>query len=98
MQTNENIESIIGNPKKAINRLAFPTILSMLLMFANNLIDSMWVGSLGPEPLAALGFISPLYLVIIGFGVGIGTGANSSSHDISVQKTLMIQIMPQCTA
>lgn len=49
----------------------------MLLMFANNLIDSMWVGSLGSEPLAALGFISPLYLVVIGFGVGIGAGANS---------------------
>ena len=53
------------------------TILSMLLMFANNLIDSMWVGGLGSEPLAALGFMSPLYLVIIGFGVGIGAGANS---------------------
>ena len=77
MQLNENIESIIGDPKKAIKRLAYPTILSMLLMFANNLIDSMWVGGLGSEPLAALGFMSPLYLVIIGFGVGIGAGANS---------------------
>ena len=77
MQANENIESIIGDPKKAINRLAYPTILSMLLMFANNLIDSMWVGGLGSEPLAALGFMSPLYLVIMGFGVGIGAGANS---------------------
>ena len=78
MQTNENIESIIGDPKKAINRLAYPTILSMLLMFANNLIDSMWIGGLGSAPLAALGFMSPLYLVIIGFGVGIGAGANSA--------------------
>ena len=77
MQTNENIESIIGDPRKAINRLAYPTIISMLLMFANNLIDSMWVGGLGSEPLAALGFMSPLYLVIMGFGVGIGAGANS---------------------
>ena len=77
METNKNIESIIGDPKKAINRLAYPTILSMLLMFANNLIDSMWVSGLGSEPLAALGFMSPLYLVIIGFGVGIGAGANS---------------------
>ena len=77
METNENIESIIGDPKKAINRLAYPTILSMLLMFANNLIDSMWVSGLGSGPLAALGFMSPLYLVIIGFGVGIGAGANS---------------------
>lgn len=77
MQLNENIESIIGDPKKAINRLAYPTILSMLLMYANNLIDSMWVGGLGSGPLAALGFMSPLYIVIIGLGVGVGAGANS---------------------
>ena len=77
MESNKNIESIIGDPKKAINRLSYPTILSMLLMFANNLIDSMWVAGLGSEPLAALGFMSPLYLVIIGIGTGIGAGANS---------------------
>ena len=53
MEINKNIESIIGDPKKAINRLAYPTILSMLLMYANNLIDSMWVSGLGSGPLAA---------------------------------------------
>ena len=77
MQLNENIEAIIGDPKKAIRRLAYPTILSMLLMYLNNLIDSMWVAGLGAGPLAALGFMSPLFLVIMGFGVGIGAGSNS---------------------
>lgn len=77
MQTNENIESIIGSPRKAINKLAFPTILSMLLMFLNNLIDSFWVAGINADALAALGFISPLYLVIIGLGSGVGAGANS---------------------
>ena len=77
MQANDNIESITGNPRKAINRLAFPTILSMLLMFLNNLIDSFWVAGINADALAALGFISPLYLVMIGLGNGIGAGANS---------------------
>ncbi len=77
MQTNDNIESITGNPRKAINKLAFPTILSMLLMFLNNLIDSFWVSGINADALAALGFISPLYLVMIGLGNGIGAGANS---------------------
>ena len=40
MKTNDNLDSIMGDPKDAINKLAFPTILSMLLMFLNNLIDS----------------------------------------------------------
>ena len=77
MKTNENIESILGNPRKAINKLAFPTIFSMFLMFLNNLIDSFWVAGINGEALAALGFISPLYLVIIGLGTGIGAGTNS---------------------
>lgn len=77
MQTNDNIGSIIGNPRKAINRLAFPTIFSMLLMFLNNIIDSFWVSGINADALAALGFISPLYLVMIGLGNGLGAGANS---------------------
>ena len=77
MPNTENIESIIGNPRKAINKLAFPTIFSMLLMFLNNLIDSFWVAGINSDALAALGFISPLYLVIIGLGSGVGAGANS---------------------
>ena len=77
MQTDDNIGLITGNPRKAINKLAFPTIFSMLLMFLNNLIDSFWVEGLNADALAALGFISPLYLVIIGLGNGVGAGANS---------------------
>ena len=77
MQGNENINSIIGSPRKAINKLAFPTIFSMLLMFLNNLIDSFWVSGINADALAALGFVSPLYLVIIGLGSGVGAGANS---------------------
>jgi len=77
MQTNDNIDLITGNPRKAINKLAFPTIFSMLLMFVNNLIDSFWVSGINADALAALGFIAPLYLVIIGLGNGVGAGANS---------------------
>ena len=77
MDFNSNIESIMGNPKKAINKLAFPIIFSMLLMLLNNIIDTFWVSGLNADALAALGFISPLYLVIIGIGTGIGAGANS---------------------
>ena len=71
MQRNENIDVITGNPRKTINKLAIPTILSMLLMFLNNLIDSFWVSGINADALAALGFISPLYLVIIGLGSGV---------------------------
>ena len=77
MEKNENIEMITGDPKKAINKLSIPIIASMILIFANNIIDSIWVAGLGPEPLAALGYITPLFLIMVGFGNGLGAGGNS---------------------
>lgn len=74
---NSNIEMITGDPKKAINKLALPIIASMFLIFASNIVDSIYVSGLGPEPLAALGYITPLFTVLVGIGNGIGAGGNS---------------------
>lgn len=73
----KNIEMITGDPKKAIIRLALPMMLSMLLIMLYNLADSIWVAGLGADALAAIGFITPLFMVLIGLGNGIGAGANS---------------------
>jgi putative MATE family efflux protein len=71
------ISLITGNPKKAIRSLAVPMIASMLLMMAYNLADSIWVAGLGSNALAALGFITPVFMIIIGIGNGLGAGATS---------------------
>ncbi len=77
MEMNENVEMITGDPKKAINKLAWPMIASMFLIFLNNIVDSIWVAGLGPGPLAAIGYVTPLFMVLVGFGNGIGAGATS---------------------
>ena len=77
MEKNANVEMVTGDPKKAINKLAWPLIASMLLIFLNNIIDSIWVAGLGPDPLAAIGYVTPLFMVLVGFGNGIGAGATS---------------------
>ncbi len=77
MEKNENVEMITGDPKKAINKLSVPIIASMFLIFANNIIDSIWVAGLGAEPLAALGYVTPLFMIMVGFGNGLGAGGNS---------------------
>ena len=73
----KNIEMITGDPKKAIVKLALPMMLSMLLIMLYNLADSVWVAGLGADALAAIGFITPLFMVLVGLGNGIGAGANS---------------------
>ena len=72
-----NIEMITGDPKKAIIKLSIPMMLSMFLIMLYNIADSVWVVGLGPDALAALGFITPLFVVLVGLGNGIGAGANS---------------------
>ena len=73
----EDIDLIVNHPKKAINKLALPIIISNLFMMLNNIIDGIWVSGLGPHPLAAVGFVTPLFLALVGFANGLGAGSNS---------------------
>ena len=77
MGDEENIKLIRGDPKKAIIKLSVPIMASMILVMIYNIADSIWVAGLGPEALAAIGFITPLFLLLVGLGGGIGAGANS---------------------
>lgn len=73
----ENIAIIKGDHKKAIRKLSWPIIVSMLVTFTYNLTDTIWISGLGTEALAALGFFMPIFLIIIGLGNGVGSGTNS---------------------
>ena len=45
-RTDENIELIRGDPKRAIRKLSVPTMMSMLILMIYNLADSLWVAGL----------------------------------------------------
>ena len=77
MEDNENIEILRGDPKKALIKLAVPMIFALLLLSLNHIIDRIWVAGLGTDPLAAIGFVSPIFMIIIGIGNGLGAGSNS---------------------
>ena len=77
MEKTEEIDLIVNHPKKAINKLALPIIISNLFMMLNNIIDGIWVSGLGPDALAAVGFVTPLFLAMVGFANGMGAGSNS---------------------
>jgi len=77
MKSHSNIAIVTGDPKRAIRKLSVPIMVSMLVTFAYNLADTVWVAGLGTDSLAALGFFMPIFLIIIGLGNGIGVGTNS---------------------
>lgn len=76
-ESENRINLIANNPKKAILELSWPMMVFMALMIGYNIINSIWVAGLGIESLAAIGFIAPIYAVVIGFGQGIGAGTTS---------------------
>lgn len=66
-----------GDPKTAIRRLSGPMIVAMLLMAIYNLADAIWVAGLGSDALAGVGFVTPLFMILIGLSNGLGAGATS---------------------
>ncbi len=77
MNKQDNVDLILGDSHTAIRKLAWPMMISMLLIMTYNLADSIWVAGLGPIALSAIGFITPIFTIIVGLGNGLGAGANS---------------------
>ncbi len=60
---------------KTLFRLTIPMIFGVLSMVAFNLVDSFFVGRLGKDALAALGFAIPIVLILNAIGMGLSMGA-----------------------
>ena len=78
MQISENSKSVdimLGNPKKALINMSIPLIISLLISSLYNLIDAAWVSGLGADALAGVGFFTPIFMILVGFGNGLGAGA-----------------------
>lgn len=73
MQQNYNF---IEEPtKKALFRMFLPMMAGMILNFAYNIVDSLWVGNiLGDYALAALTGATPIVTLMFSFGMGITNG------------------------
>ncbi|MBR0271249.1 MAG: MATE family efflux transporter [Methanobrevibacter sp.] len=75
MFSENNVDVLLGNPKKALLSMSIPLIISLLISSLYNLIDAMWVSSLGADALAGVGFVTPIFMILIGFGNGLGAGS-----------------------
>ena len=52
--------------------MTWPMLFGVLSLMTFQLVDSAFIGQLGRDPLAALGFTLPIYQLIIGLQVGLG--------------------------
>ena len=70
-----SVDIMLGNPKRALLKMSIPLIISLLISSLYNLIDAAWVSGLGADALAGVGFFTPIFMILIGFGNGLGAGA-----------------------
>lgn len=66
-----------GPIRPILIRLTIPMFLGIVGMVIFNLVDTIYVGRLGTEPLAALSFTFPVVMVVTSLGLGFGVGASS---------------------
>lgn len=74
----EGVAVLTGDPKKAIWKIAAPIMIAMLFQAVYNLADAIWVAGLGDDALAAVGFITPVFMILVGLGSGLGAGVTSA--------------------
>ena len=73
--SSNNVDMMLQNPKKALIRMSVPLIVSLLITSFYNLIDAAWVSGLGADALSGVGFFTPVFMILVGFGNGLGSGA-----------------------
>lgn len=78
VEMTRGVSLLTGDPKKAILKLSGPMILAMLILAAYNLVNAVWVSGLGSQALAAVGFVTPLFMAVVGLSNGLGAGISSS--------------------
>jgi putative MATE family efflux protein len=74
----KGVQTLLGNPKKAIIKLSIPMIVAMSVHTLYNFVDGLWVAGLGPDALSAVGFFFPFFFLIMALSAGIGVGGSSA--------------------
>jgi len=85
------VKILLGDPKKAIIKLAIPMIIAMFIQTLYNFVDALWVSGFGADlftsvkvtetgkfALAAVGYVFPLYMILFSISTGLGLGAGSA--------------------
>lgn len=66
-----------GSVPSVLLRLTLPMVWGLLCLMLFNVVDTMFVGHLGPHQLAAMSFTFPVVFLVTGTAMGMGVGASS---------------------
>ena len=66
-----------GPVARTLVRLTAPMVIAMFAMVGFNLVDAFYLGRLGTEPLAAMGFTLPVVMAVNSIRQGIGMGTTA---------------------
>lgn len=77
MQTTTKAQLTEGPIIKTLVRLTIPMIIGILGMVIFNLVDTLFVGQLGTNELAAISFTFPVVMVIGSISMGLGVGVSA---------------------
>lgn len=76
-EVTRGVSILRGDPEVAVRKLAGPMIVAMFLIAIYNLADAVWVAGIGSDALAGVGFVTPLFMILMGLSNGLGAGATS---------------------
>ena len=87
----KGVQTLLGDPKKAIIKLAIPMIIAMSVQTLYNFVDTLFVSGVGKDfftnslisgigklGVAAVGLILPFFMMAIAISTGLGVGASSA--------------------
>ena len=77
-ETTEGVNTLLGDPQKAVVKLSIPIIVAMSAQTIYSLTDTFWVAGLGADALAAIGFAFPFFLIQMALTSGLGVGGGSA--------------------
>ncbi len=72
------LDEFVARPRRAVWVLAIPMMVGMLFHTLYTVVDTAFVGQLGPEALAAITFVGPLFFVAIALSSGLATGITAA--------------------
>ena len=85
---------------KVLTSMSVPISLGMLSTFLFQVIDTYFVGKLGPDALAALSFSSTVYFLVVGLFMGLSVGvsiiigtAKGAGNTEKVNQTSLIALL-----